>query len=102
MTSVKVSFIGGASMTWMPTFSQELLSCSDLAGSKVVLMDIDKEHLDVMEQYVNRMKRDMGADIEIVATTNRQEALLLLGLLNTCIPIAEVPIFEIFLLTRIL
>jgi alpha-galactosidase len=75
MASVKISFIGGASMTWMPTFSQELLSCPELAGSTIVLMDIDKEHLDVMEQYVNRMKREKDADINIVATTDRQEAL---------------------------
>jgi alpha-galactosidase len=75
MTEVKVSFIGGASMTWMPTFSQELLSCPELAGSTVVLMDIDKPHLDVMEHYVNRMKRESGADMTIVATTDQHEAL---------------------------
>jgi len=75
MVSVKVSLIGGASMTWMPTFSQELLSCQDLAGGTIVLMDVDKEHLGVMEQYINRMKRALGADMRIVATTDRQEAL---------------------------
>ena len=75
MANVKVSFIGGASMTWMPTFSQELLSCPELAGSTIVLMDIDKPHLDVMEQYVNRMKREFESDVSIVATTDRQEAL---------------------------
>jgi alpha-galactosidase len=75
MANVKVSFIGGASMTWMPTFSQELLSCPELAGSTIVLMDIDKPHLDVMEQYINRMKREFKADVTIVATTDRQEAI---------------------------
>ncbi len=75
MSEVKISFIGGASMTWMPTFSQELLSCRDLAGSQIVLMDIDKDHLDVMEQYVNRMKREMKSDVTIAATQDRQEAL---------------------------
>jgi alpha-galactosidase len=75
MASVKASFIGGASMTWMPTFSQELLSCPDLAGSTIVLMDIDKDHLDVMEQYINRMAREMSANVKIVATIDRQEAL---------------------------
>jgi len=75
MAAVKISFIGGASMTWMPTFSQELLSCAELAGSTIVLMDIDKEHLDVMEQYVGRMKRELNADVNIVATMDRAEAL---------------------------
>jgi alpha-galactosidase len=75
MGGVKISFIGGASMTWMPTFSQELLSCPELEGSTIVLLDIDKSHLDVMERYVNRMKRDFEADVTIMATTDRQEAL---------------------------
>ncbi len=75
MTDIKVSFIGGASMTWMPTFSQELLSCPELAGSTIVLMDNDRSHLDVMEKYVNRMKRELNAQVEIMATTERLEAL---------------------------
>jgi len=75
MANVKISFIGGASMTWMPTFSRELLACKELAGSTIVLMDIDAEHLRVMEQYINRMKADMQADVNIVATTDRAAAL---------------------------
>ena len=75
MVDVKVSFIGGASMTWMPTFSGELLACRELAGSTIHLMDVDEPRLRVMERYVNRMRREMGADINIVATTDRQEAL---------------------------
>jgi alpha-galactosidase len=75
MVEVKVSFIGGASMTWMPTFSGELLSCGELAGSTIVLMDVDGGALKVMERYVNRMKTEMKADVEIVATTDRQVAL---------------------------
>jgi alpha-galactosidase len=75
MAGAKVSFIGGASMTWMPTFSQELLSCRELAGSTIVLMDIDKDHLEVMERYVNRMQRELSADVTIAATTDRQQAL---------------------------
>jgi alpha-galactosidase len=75
MADVKISFIGGGSMTWMPTFSQELLSCHELVGSTIVLMDTDKEHLDVMEQYLGRMKLEFDSDVEIVATTDRSEAL---------------------------
>ena len=75
MVEVKVSFIGGASMTWMPTFSRELLSCRELSGSTITLMDIDAKHLRVMERYVNRMKRELKVDFTVVATCDREEAL---------------------------
>lgn len=75
MVDVKVSFIGGASMTWMPTFSQELLSCRELSGSTIFLMDIDEPRLKVMERYIKRMGRESGADIAIKTTTDRHEAL---------------------------
>ena len=82
MAGVKVSFIGGASMTWMPTFSQELLSCRELngceelaSGSTIVLMDTNPDALAVMEQYVSRIKRENKSGLTITTTTDRQEAL---------------------------
>jgi len=75
MTNTKISFIGGASMTWMPTFSKELFKCTELAGSTVVLMDTDRSALDVMERYVKRMNRELDAKMSIIATTERGEAL---------------------------
>jgi alpha-galactosidase len=75
LVDARISFIGGASMTWMPTFSQELLSCPELAGSTMVLMDTDQDHLDTMERYVNRMKRDLDGTMAIQTTTDREEAL---------------------------
>ncbi len=75
MPDVKISFIGGASMTWMPTFSQELLGCPELSGSTITLMDTDEEHLQVMKRYINRMKRELGADVTIGTTVDREDAL---------------------------
>jgi len=75
MVDVKISFIGGASMTWMPTFSQELLSCRELEGGTIHLMDIDGERLGTMERYLNRMRGEVGSDMEVLATTDRGEAL---------------------------
>jgi alpha-galactosidase len=72
---VKIAFIGGASMTWMPTFAEELLTSQELAGSTIILMDIDKPAMDVMERYINRMRQDLNADMKIVSTTDRGEAL---------------------------
>jgi alpha-galactosidase len=75
MSEMKISFIGGASMTWTPTFSQEILSCEDLAGSTIMLMDPDTERLEVMERYMERVRREMNADATIITTRERDEAL---------------------------
>ncbi len=75
MAATRIAFIGGASMTWMPTFSQELLSCKELAGSTIVLMDTDATNLEVMGRYVNRLKGQLKADLAITTTTDRQQAL---------------------------
>lgn len=62
-------------MTWMPTFSQELLTCPELVGGTMVLMDTDESHLEVMVRYINRMKRKLEADFSIESTTDRDSAL---------------------------
>lgn len=73
--AVRVAFIGGASMTWMPSFAHDFLTYEPLRGSTLVLMDTDRDHLDTMMRYVQRMRRETGGDIEFVSTTDRQEAL---------------------------
>jgi alpha-galactosidase len=73
--SVRVVFIGGASMTWMPSFAYDFLTCQRLRGSTLVLMDTDGAHLDVMMRYVQRMRDKLRADIQLTATRDQQEAL---------------------------
>jgi alpha-galactosidase len=68
-------FIGGASMTWMPSFANDILACQSLAGSTLVLMDIDGEHLTTMKKYIERMVRENQADLIIESTLDRAEAL---------------------------
>ena len=73
--SLRIVFIGGASMTWMPSFAHDILACESLAGSTVVLMDIDSERLPIMEKYIERLVREMKGDLKVEATTERAEAL---------------------------
>jgi alpha-galactosidase len=72
---VRIAFIGGASMTWMPSFAHDILSHQPLAGSTLVLMDIDADHLQTMTKYVRRMVAESGGDLRIESTTERAEAL---------------------------
>ncbi len=71
----RVAFIGGASMTWMPSFAHDFLRADALRGSTLVLMDLDAEHLRTMHRYVERMVQQAGGDLTIVSTTDRAEAL---------------------------
>ena len=73
--NVRVAFIGGGSMTWMPSFAHDFLACPELAGSTLVLMDIDADHLLTMKRYVERMVQAQGGDLQIEGTTERAQAL---------------------------
>jgi alpha-galactosidase len=72
----RIAFIGGASMTWMPSFAHDFVACKALAGSTLVLMDIDTDHLHTMKRYVERMVEAHGGDLTIAGTTERAEALM--------------------------
>ncbi|MGQ9554714.1 MAG: family 4 glycosyl hydrolase [Anaerolineae bacterium] len=73
--AVRVAFIGGASMTWMPSFAADFLRYKPLWGSTLVLMDTNVKALSTMMRYVQRMKTEMGGDINFESTTDRQKAL---------------------------
>ena len=72
---VRIAFIGGASMTWMPSFAHDILSHKPLAGSTLVLVDIDVDHLATMTKYVSRMLKETGGDLRVESTSERAEAL---------------------------
>ncbi len=71
----RIAFIGGGSLTWIPRFTHDLLRARELAGSTMVLMDIDPEALDLMVRYCKRMIAEAGGDMEVLATRERDEAL---------------------------
>jgi len=48
MKKIKAAVIGGASITWMPTFYNDLSRCAALSGGEVVLHDIDGKNLETM------------------------------------------------------
>ncbi len=70
----KVTIVGAGS-----TFTIGLLGdfyrVNDLWGSELVLYDISKESLEVMERIVTRHVEKTKADIKVIATTNKEEAL---------------------------
>lgn len=71
----RIVFIGGGSLTWIPRFTHDLLRAPELAGSTMVLMDLDERALEMMGAYANRMIAEQGGRLEVVTTLDRDRAL---------------------------
>lgn len=75
MRSTKIVFIGAASASFGPACLLDAIHCEGLAGSTLVLVDIDAQRLDVMARLANRLNEVSGAGLRIEHTTDRCEAL---------------------------
>lgn len=72
---MKITVIGGGS-TYTPELINGFLArTAQLPVSELWLMDIDKERLDVVGGFVQRMVQAKGAPFKIVLSTNQREAI---------------------------
>lgn len=72
---VKTSIIGGASITWMPTFINDLSNCGSMQGGEVCLYDIDTENQEIIREFSEKLMREKGKDIRIHVVGTLDEAL---------------------------
>lgn len=72
---VKTSIIGGASITWMPTFINDLSNCDSMENGEIYLYDIDKENLEIIDQFGEKLLKEKKKDIRIVLADTLDEAL---------------------------
>lgn len=72
---VKTSIIGGASITWMPTFINDLSNCGSMRGGEICLYDIDGENLEIIRQFAEKLLGEKGADIRLTIAENLDQAL---------------------------
>ncbi|MCL6442401.1 MAG: hypothetical protein K6T83_02850 [Alicyclobacillus sp.] len=75
MRPVKIVVIGAASTSFGLGVLRDAIQCRDLAGSSLVLVDIDEPNLRRMERLARRMNEEAGTGLAISATTDRREAL---------------------------
>jgi alpha-galactosidase len=54
---------------------QEMITCPDLDGSELVLVDIDRAGLDVITRLGQRMAREWGKKTKVSGTSDRRKAL---------------------------
>lgn len=75
MRSTKVVLIGAASTSFGPRMIVDAMLTPELKGSKLVLVDIDAERLEVMAAYARRVNEAVGAGMIIEHTPDRTKAL---------------------------
>ena len=75
MTACKIAVVGGGSAQFSAGLINDLCRTEGLAGSHVVLMDINTERLALMKSLGERFAAEAGADYSFETTTDRGAAL---------------------------
>jgi len=71
----KIALIGAGSAAWAIRLVKDLALMPSLSGSTVVLMDINEERLALVTRFAKRYVSEIKANLNIVATTDRREAI---------------------------
>jgi len=75
MARIKLAYIGGGSTRAAGTMASFVHQGENFHGSEVVLIDLNEEHLGIVQALSQKMARARGLDLTIRATTNRREGL---------------------------
>src|SRR5690348_8289473 len=75
MARIKLAYIGGGSTRAAGTMASFVHQGENFNGSEVVLIDLNEEHLGIVQTLSQKMARARGLDLTIRATTNRREGL---------------------------
>ncbi len=75
MVKVKIAVIGAGSIAWSATLIRDLCLTKSLWGSTIVLMDINKERLDLIYTFAKRYSSEVKADLNFEKTMDRREAI---------------------------
>ena len=71
----RIVFIGGGSSKFVRELAVDFFLYNELKDSEIVLMDIDRERLEVSRKLVEKIIREMNVPAKCIATSNRREAL---------------------------
>jgi hypothetical protein len=71
----KISIIGAGSAVFSLRLIRDLCLAPGLRGSSVSLMDIDQERLDGVHALCRRYAEEVGAELDLSATTDRRASL---------------------------
>lgn len=74
MVSVKITVIGAGSIAWSSTLIRDLSLTRSLWGSTVVLMDKNRERLNLIYEFARRYASEVKADLKFEKTLDRRKA----------------------------
>jgi alpha-galactosidase len=75
MSSVKVTIIGAGSIVFSLGLVKDMCLTKGLSGSTVCFMDINEERLDVIYKLAQRYAQDLGSDLTLERTMDREASL---------------------------
>src|SRR2546426_5017740 len=75
MARLKFAYIGGGSTRAAGTMGSFVQQGENFDGSEVMLIDLNEEHLKIVQTITQKMARARGLDLTISITTNRREGL---------------------------
>jgi 6-phospho-beta-glucosidase len=75
MARIKLAYIGGGSTRAAGTMAAFIHQGENFDGSEVVLIDLNEEHLRIVQTIAQKMAHARGLDLTITTTTNRREGL---------------------------
>jgi 6-phospho-beta-glucosidase len=75
VAAIKIAYIGGGSTRAPGAISALMRQGENFSGSELVLIDLDREHLELVRALTQRMASARGVDLTVTATTNRREGM---------------------------
>ena len=75
MARIKLAYIGGGSTRAAGTMASFIHQGENFNGSEVVLIDLNEEHLGIVQTLSQKMARARSLDLTIRTTTNRRDGL---------------------------
>jgi 6-phospho-beta-glucosidase len=75
MARIKLAYIGGGSTRAAGTMASFIQQGENFAGSEVVLIDLNEEHLQIVQTITQKMAHARSLDLTVTITTNRREGL---------------------------
>jgi len=71
----QISIIGAGSAAFSTNFVRDLCGTKSLGGSTIVLMDVNKDRLNMVHMFATRYGKETKADLSFKKTTDRRNAL---------------------------
>ena len=75
MARIKLAYVGGGSTRAPGTMVSFIDRAANFAGSEVVLIDLNEQHLQLVKKLTDKLVDTQGADLRISITTDRRAGL---------------------------